>query len=62
LGTVVYSRDRSKLKSRIDTAQAAIDSRLLEIDPNHGGTAAERLDIETARAVEVMHSRVTMPW
>jgi hypothetical protein len=58
----ILETDRSKLKSRIDAAQAAIDRRLREMDSDHGGTAAERLEIETARAgLEVLRKRVAMP-
>jgi hypothetical protein len=37
----ILETDRSKLKSRIDAVQAAIDSRLQEMDSDHGGTTAE---------------------
>jgi hypothetical protein len=58
----ILETDRSKLKSRIDTAQAAIDRRLQEMDSDHGGTAAERLEIETARTgLDVVRKRVTAP-
>jgi hypothetical protein len=58
----ILETDRSKLKSRIEAAQAAIDSRLQEMDSDHGGMAAERLEIETARAdLDVLRKRVGMP-
>ena len=34
----VLESDRSKLKSRIDAAHAAIVHRLLEMDSDHGGS------------------------
>src|SRR5579859_3331128 len=59
----IFETNRSKLKSRIDATQAAIDSRLLEMNADHGGAAEERLDIETAQAsLEVMRKRVAMPY
>jgi hypothetical protein len=58
----VLETDRSKLKSRIDAAQAAIDRRVQEMDSDHGGTAAERLEIETLQAaLDVLRKRVVMP-
>jgi hypothetical protein len=58
----ILETDRSKLKSRIDAAQAAIDRRLREMDSGHGGPAAERLKIETAQAnLDVLRKRVAMP-
>lgn len=58
----ILETDRSKLKARIDAAQAAIESRLQEMGADHGGTAEERLEIETAQAsLEVMRKRVAMP-
>lgn len=59
---VILETDRSKLKGRIDAAQAAIANRLQEMNADHGGTAEERLEIETAQAsLEVMRKRVAMP-
>jgi hypothetical protein len=58
----ILETDRSKLKSRIDAAQAAIDRRLREMGSDHGGTATERLEIETAQAaLDVLRKRVAMP-
>jgi hypothetical protein len=58
----ILETDRSKLKSRIDAAQAAIDRRLQEMSADHGGTAKERLEIETAQAgLDVIRKRVEMP-
>lgn len=58
----ILETDRSKLKSRIDAAQAAIDRRLQEMSADHGGTATERLEIETTRAgLDALRKRVAMP-
>jgi hypothetical protein len=58
----ILETDRSKLKSHIDAAQAAIESRLREMNADHGGTAAERLEIETARTgLDVLRKRVAAP-
>ena len=58
----ILETDRSKLKARIDAAQAAIESRVRELNADHGGTARERLEIQTALAsLEVMRKRVAMP-
>ena len=58
----VFESDRSKLKSRIDAAQAAIDRRVQEMDSDHGGSPAERLGIETTRAaLDGLRTRVVMP-
>ena len=58
----VLESDRSKLKSRIDAAHAAIVHRLLEMDSDHGGSPAERIEIETAKAaLDVLRKRVVMP-
>jgi len=54
----ILETDRSKLIARIDAAQAAIDSRLREMDSDHGGSAEERLEIDTAQAsLDVMRKR-----
>jgi uncharacterized protein involved in exopolysaccharide biosynthesis len=47
----ILETDRSKLKSRIEAAQAAINRRLEEMKADHSDTAAERFAIETAQAV-----------
>ncbi len=58
----ILETDRSRLKSRIDAAQAAIDRRLREMDADHGGSAEENLEIESAQAsLGVMRKRVAMP-
>jgi hypothetical protein len=58
----ILESDRSKLKSRIDAAQAAIDRRIQEMDSDHDGSRAERLEIETARtALDMLRKRVAMP-
>lgn len=58
----ILETDRSKLKSRIDAAQAAIDRGLQEMDSDHGGSPTERLEIETAQAaLDVLRKRVVMP-
>ena len=58
----VLESDRSKLKSRIDAAQAAIDRRVQEMNSAHGGLPAERLEIETVQAaLDVLRKRVVMP-
>jgi hypothetical protein len=58
----VLESDRSKLKSRIEAAQAAIDHRLLEMDLDHAGSPAERSEIETTQAaLDVLRKRVVMP-
>ena len=58
----ILETDRSKLKSRIDAAQAAIDRRLREMAADHGGTPGERYAIETAQAgLDVLRKRVEMP-
>ena len=58
----ILETDRSKLKARIDAAQTAIASRLQEMGADHGGSAEENLEIETAQAsLEVMRKRVAMP-
>jgi hypothetical protein len=46
----ILETDRSKLTARIDAAHAAIESRLREMDSDHGGSAEERLEIDTAQA------------
>lgn len=49
---------RSKLTARIDAAQAAIESRLRRMDSDHGGSAEERLEIDTAQtSLDVMRKR-----
>ena len=54
----ILETDRSKLIGRIDAAQAAIANRLREMGADHGGTAEEQLEIETAHAsLEVMRKR-----
>lgn len=45
----ILETDRSKLIARIDAAQAAIESRLREMDSDHGGSAGEHLDIRAAQ-------------
>ena len=58
----ILETDRSKLNSRIDAAQAAIDGRLREMNADHGGSAEESLEIETAHAsLRAMRKRVAMP-
>jgi hypothetical protein len=58
----ILETDRSKLESRIDTAQAAIDLRLQEMGADHGGSAEENLDIETAQtSLNAMRKRAVMP-
>ena len=55
----ILETDRSKLIGRIDAAQAAIANRLREMDADHGGTAEERLEIETTQtSLEVMRERM----
>lgn len=57
----ILETDRSKLKSRIDAAQTAIESRLREMNADHGGSAEEQLEINTAQAsLEAMRKRVAM--
>ena len=52
----VLEPDRSKLKGRIEAAEAAINRRLQEITANadHGGASGELYAIETARACLVV--------
>ena len=58
----ILEPDHLKLKSRIDAAQAAIDRRLREMDSDHGGSPAERLETENAQAtLNVLRKRVGMP-
>lgn len=58
----ILETDRSKLTARIDAAQAAIESRLRQMDSDHGGSAEERLEIHTAQAsLHVMRKRAAMP-
>jgi hypothetical protein len=58
----ILEPDHLKLKSRIDAAQAAIDRRLREMDSDHGGSPAERLETENAQAtLNVLRKRVAMP-
>jgi hypothetical protein len=58
----ILETDRSKLKSRVEAAQTAIDSRLREMKADHGGAAEERLEIETAQAsLYALTKRVAMP-
>jgi hypothetical protein len=43
-------------------SESAIASRLQEMNADHGGTARERSEIETAQAsLKVMRKRVAMP-
>jgi hypothetical protein len=59
---VILETDRSKLKGRIDAAQAAIDRRLQEMGADHGGSPEERVEIATAQAsLEGFRKRVAMP-
>jgi hypothetical protein len=54
----ILETERSKLTARIDAAQAAIKSRLREMDSDHGGSAEERLEIDTAQtSLDVMRKR-----
>jgi hypothetical protein len=46
----IVETDRSKLKLRIEAAQAAIDRRLHAMNTDHGGSAGERYAVETALA------------
>jgi hypothetical protein len=58
----ILETDRSKLESRIDAAQAAIDHRLKEFKADHGGSAEENLQIENAQtSLKVMRKRVPIP-
>ena len=58
----ILETDRSKLKVRIDAAKAAIESRLREMDADHGGAADERSEIQTALgSLEAMRKRVATP-
>ena len=58
----ILETDRSKLKPRIDAAQAAIESRLREMNSDHGGVGDERLEIQNALAsLETLRKRVVMP-
>jgi hypothetical protein len=51
--------NRTKLIARIDAAQAAIESRVREMESDHGGSADERLEIDTAQTnLNVMRKRV----
>jgi hypothetical protein len=55
----ILETDRSKLTARIEAARAAIARRLQD----HGGTATERLEIESARhGLDMLRKRVAMPW
>jgi hypothetical protein len=59
----ILETDRSKLKSRIDAAQAAIDRRLQEMNADHGGSPTERLEIESARdGLDVLRKWKATPW
>jgi len=59
---VILETDRSKLKGRIDAAQAAIESRLKEMNSDHGNGGDERLEIQSALAsLEALRKRVVMP-
>jgi hypothetical protein len=59
---VILETDRSKLKGRIDAAQAAIDRRLREMGADHGSSPEERIEIGTAQAsLEAFRKRVAMP-
>ena len=44
----ILETDRSQLLARIVVAQAAINTRLREIQANHGGTPEERQALEDA--------------
>jgi len=58
----ILETDRSKLKTRIEAAQAAIESRLREMDADHGGAPDERSEIQTALAsLGAMRKQVVMP-
>jgi len=46
----VLETDFSRLPERIKAAQAAIDSRMREIQADHNGTSAERAAIQSALA------------
>jgi hypothetical protein len=59
---VILEADRSKLKGRIDAAQAAIDRRLQELGADHGGSPEERVEIANALAsLQAFRKRVAMP-
>jgi hypothetical protein len=54
----ILETDRSRLTARIAAAQAAIQSRLREMASDHGGSAEERLEIDTAQtSLDVMRKR-----
>ena len=54
----ILETERSKLTARIAAAAVAIESRLREMDSDHGGSAEERLEIDTARAsLDAMRKR-----
>jgi hypothetical protein len=54
----ILETDRSRLTARIAAAQAAIESRLREMASDHGGSAEERLEIDTAQnSLDVMRKR-----
>jgi hypothetical protein len=58
----ILETDRSKLRSRIDAAQAAIDTRVEARESDHGGSAEEQLDLENARAsLDAMRKRAAIP-
>ena len=46
----IVETDREKLRERIQTAKAAIDSRLHELQMDHGGTPEERHAMSDALA------------
>jgi hypothetical protein len=59
----ILETDRSKLKSRIDAAQAAIHTRVGAMDADHGGSPMERLEIESARdGLDMLRKRKATPW
>jgi hypothetical protein len=55
----ILETNRTKLIASIDAAQAAIESRVREMKSDHGGSADERLEIDTAQTnLNVMRKRV----